>query len=122
MQGRETPHKVPFTAPDWSMKLAEEDFNHCNPNVYTESENFWYLELGGDRDAIGDTEEVARDLISLSLGTWDHIKNSGHHNADNPRRAYHIPVEQDHITALRLIPLENWGGTEETDVFSFDFR
>ena len=83
MQGRETPNKVPFTAPDWSMKLAEEDFNHCNPNVYTESENFWYLELGGDRDAIGDTEEVARDLISLSLGTWDHIKNSGHHNADN---------------------------------------
>ncbi len=83
MQGRETPNKVPFTAPDWAMKLTEEDFDHCNPNVYTESENFWYLELGGDRDAIGDTEEVARELISLSLGTWDHIKNSGHHNADN---------------------------------------
>ena len=82
-QGRETPNKVPFTAPDWSMKLTEEDFDHCNPDVHTESENFWYLELGGDRDAIGDTEEVARELLSLSLGTWDHIKNSGHHNADN---------------------------------------
>ena len=83
MQGRETPHKVPFTAPDWSMKLTEEDFDHCNPNVYTESENFWYLELGGNRDAIGDTEDVAHELVSLTLGTWDHIKNSGHHNADN---------------------------------------
>jgi len=83
MQGRETPQKIPFTAPEWAMKLTEEDFNHCNPDVYTESENFWYLELGGNRDAIGDTEEVAHELISLSLGTWDHIKNSGHHNADN---------------------------------------
>ena len=83
MQGRETPKKVPFTAPDWSMKLTEEDFDHCNPDVYTESENFWYLELGGNRDGIGDTEEVAHELIALSLGTWDHIKNSGHHNADN---------------------------------------
>ena len=83
MQGRETPRKVPFIAPDWSMKLTEEDFDHCNPDVHTESENFWYLELGGNRDSIGDTEEVARELLSLSLGTWDHIKNSGHHDADN---------------------------------------
>ncbi len=83
IQGRETEKKVPFTAPDWSMKLTEEHFNHRNPNVHTESENFWYLELGGNRDGIGDTEEVAKELISLALGTWDHIKNSGHHDADN---------------------------------------
>ena len=83
IQGRETERRIPFTAPDWCMKLDEEDFDHCNPNVYTESENYWYLELGGDRDGIRDTEEVGRELVSLALGAWDHIKNSGHHNADN---------------------------------------
>jgi hypothetical protein len=41
--------------------------------------------------------------------------------ADNARRAYHIPVNRADITALRLVPLENWGGSGETDVFSFDF-
>ena len=41
---------------------------------------------------------------------------------NNVRRAYHLPVKRDDISALRLIPMENWGGTEQTDVFSFDFR
>jgi hypothetical protein len=46
-------------------------------------ENFWYLELGGNRDAIGDTEEVAKDLRALAMGTWDYVKNSGLYNAEN---------------------------------------
>ena len=44
------------------------------------------------------------------------------HITENAIRAYHVPVEREGITALRLIPLENYGGTEETRVFSFDFR
>lgn len=83
IQGRETTQKVPFTPPDRSIKLTQADFEHRNPHIYNEGENFWYLELGGDRDAIGDTEEVADELRALALGTWDHIKNSGLHDADN---------------------------------------
>ena len=83
IQGRETDRKVPFTPPDWSMKLTEENLIHRSPNIYNEAENFWYLELGGNRDAIGDTDKVADELITLAIGMWDHVKNSGHHNADN---------------------------------------
>jgi hypothetical protein len=41
---------------------------------------------------------------------------------DNARRAYHLPMDRSDITALRLTLLDNWGGTDETDLFSFDFR
>ena len=47
------------------------------PDIYDEAENFWYLELGGDRDSIGDTEKVREELLGLATGTWDYIKNSG---------------------------------------------
>jgi hypothetical protein len=40
----------------------------------------------------------------------------------NASRAYHVEVGRDDITAIRLIPLENYGGSGETRVFSFDFR
>ncbi len=39
----------------------------------------------------------------------------------NVRRSYHLTIQRDDILALRLIPLENWGGTDQTDLFSFDF-
>ena len=40
----------------------------------------------------------------------------------NASRAYHVEVRRDDVTAIRLIPLENYGGSGETRVFSFDFR
>ena len=39
----------------------------------------------------------------------------------NLNRAYHVELNEE-ILALRLIPLSNWGDTDETDVFSFDFK
>lgn len=81
--GRETDRKIKFTPPDWAKKFKAEDFERKNINIYSSNENFWYLELGGDRDTIHDTEEVARNLIPLALGAWDYVKNSGKCNADN---------------------------------------
>ena len=40
---------------------------------------------------------------------------------ENVLRSYHVPVKRDGVTALRLIPLENYGKTSETRVLSFDF-
>ncbi len=82
--GRETSQPVPFIAPDWSTKITDEDFeNRRKPNLYDDAENFWCLELGGDQDTIGDTENIRDRLVALALGTWDYIKNSGKYNADN---------------------------------------
>ena len=83
IQGRETTREVPFTPPDWAMKLTDEDYAYRHPTIHHEGENFWYLELGGDRDAIGDTEEVAHDLRALALGMWERVKNDKDQHAEN---------------------------------------
>ncbi len=79
---RETERPVCFTPPAFAKKLTEADFYGRNPDPYYEGQNFWYLELGGDRDSIHDTEEVRDELIGLALGTWDYVKNSGAFQAD----------------------------------------
>jgi hypothetical protein len=82
IQGRETTRSVAFTPPPFALKLSQDDFRHRSPRMHSSYENFWYLELGGNRDAIGDTEEVAKDLRALAMGTWDYVKNSGNYDAD----------------------------------------
>lgn len=83
IQGRETHREVKYTAPEWSKKLTAKDFENREPDIYDPTENFWYLELGGDRDSIGDTEILRDELVSLAAGTWDYIKNSGEFNSKN---------------------------------------
>ena len=81
IQGRETNENIKYTAPQWAKKLTEKDFKNRNPDIYNDSENFWYLELGGDRNTIDETELLRDELVSLAVGTWDYIKNSGNFNA-----------------------------------------
>lgn len=83
IQGRETAERIKFTPPQWSLKDDGKIFDARKPNMKAEYENFWYLELGGNRDSIGDTEEVRDELIPLALGMWDHVKNSGKYDCDN---------------------------------------
>lgn len=77
IQGRKGTVPVKFIPPAWADKLTDEDFAARDPNPEYESQNYWYLELGGDRDEIGDTEEVRDQLLALAYGTWDYVKNSG---------------------------------------------
>ena len=81
--GRETDRKIDFIPPSFATKLTDRDFENRMPDIYDETENFWYLELGGNRDSIGDTEELRDELVALALGTWDYVKNSGRFKADN---------------------------------------
>lgn len=78
--GRETHREVKFIPSERITKLNDEHFKFRKPDMRAEHENFWYLELGGNRDSIGDTEELRDELISLALGTWDYIKNSGNYD------------------------------------------
>ncbi|MBQ7329709.1 MAG: FAD-dependent oxidoreductase [Oscillospiraceae bacterium] len=81
LQGRETDRAVKYTPPAWSKQLGEEDFENRDPDLYKDTENFWYLELGGDRNTIEDTEILRDELVALATGTWDYIKNSGKFDA-----------------------------------------
>ena len=81
LQGRETDRAIKYTPPAWSKQLGEEDFENRDPDLYKDTENFWYLELGGDRNTIEDTEILRDELVALATGTWDYIKNSGKFDA-----------------------------------------
>ncbi len=92
IQGRETHREIKYIPPEWSAKLTEKDFKdrapdkageNNAPDIYDPTENFWYLELGGDRDSIGDTEEIRDELLGLATGTWNYIKNSGNFKSEN---------------------------------------
>ena len=83
LQGRETTEPIRYIPPAFAKKLVKEDFRGRAIDIYNDTENFWYLELGGDRDSIGDTEKVRDELLGLATGTWDYIKNSGNFKSEN---------------------------------------
>ncbi len=77
IQMRKTDRPTKFIAPDRIIKMTPEVIKLRRPDMRATGENFWYLELGGNRDSIGDTEEVRDELIALAYGMVDYIKNSG---------------------------------------------
>ncbi len=93
IQGRETTQKIKFIPPSWGKGFKKQDYKARGMNIYESGENFWYLELGGNRDSIHGTEEISRDLIPLAVGAWDYIKNSGE-----------VPAEHWELDFLGFLP------------------
>ena len=83
IQARDVGHKVQFTAPDFAEKVSVQKLKEKGVSLEKTSENFWYIELGGNVDTIAEAETLNRRLLALCLGVWDTIKNSGEFNADN---------------------------------------
>ena len=83
IQARETDYPVKYTPPKWANKYTEEDLPYRLPNLKNPTENFWYMELGGENDSIADTEEIRDELLKVAYGIWDFVKNSGKYEADN---------------------------------------
>lgn len=77
IQAHKSDKKTSFIPPKFAKKLTAEDLRYRRPDLNSSSENFWYLELGGDRDTIADSETVRDELVALAFGMWDYIKNSG---------------------------------------------
>ena len=68
---------MPYTPPSWARKYTTKDFAHRNIGSY--EYGYWWLELGGDIDIIGDGQKNRHDLLSVLFGVWDYVKNSGNH-------------------------------------------
>ena len=85
LQVRETPVPIPYTPPTWARILPDETRMDTRPHMPDQfrDNNFWWMELGGLQDTIEDAEEIRDELLRLSFGVWDHIKNRGDHRADN---------------------------------------
>ncbi len=78
---------MPFVAPPWVRKFSEEDLKlrpHAEPGLDKGLEyGYWWAEWGGQFDTIKDNELIRDELLAITLGVWDHIKNSGDHGAEN---------------------------------------
>lgn len=85
IQARQTDRPQPFVPPHWANVYAtDDDLPHRDHDLRNSDpmwNNFWWVELGGDRDSIHDTEEVRDELLKAAFGVWDHIKNRGDHGA-----------------------------------------
>ncbi|MBQ6534525.1 MAG: FAD-dependent oxidoreductase, partial [Opitutales bacterium] len=68
---------VAFTPPAWAKKISPEQMKFRGVRGDGLAYGYWWIELGGDGDAIGDNERLRFELLSIVMGVWDYIKNSG---------------------------------------------
>jgi hypothetical protein len=68
---------MPFTPPAWARKITR-DMLRFRP-IRTWEYGYWWVEWGGHIDPIRDNERIRFELLAITLGVWDYIKNSGDH-------------------------------------------
>ncbi|NLE56007.1 MAG: FAD-dependent oxidoreductase [Lentisphaerae bacterium] len=83
LQARETDSPKSYTPPKWARKFPDDASLPNRGHGYTGTNNFWWIELGGENDSIHDSEELRDQLLAIAFGVWDHIKNHGDHGAAN---------------------------------------
>ncbi len=88
IQARETDMPQKFIPPKWAYKYDDEFFaakfaGKMNPFPYKGgTENFWWLEFGGEGDTVHDAEGNRDELLKIAFGIWDYIKNVSAGNAE----------------------------------------
>jgi hypothetical protein len=81
IQLRRTGDPQPFVPPSWAYKFTSPSDFPCRMHG-VRAHNFWWLELGGLRDTIHDAEEIRDELMRVTYGVWDYIKNHAPEKAD----------------------------------------
>lgn len=82
LQMRQTDRPQPFIKPAWANTYPTDE--SLNGRYHGgEEENFWWIEVGGDRDVLHDAETNRDELLRIALGVWDHIKNQADHGMAN---------------------------------------
>jgi hypothetical protein len=71
-------HKpMPFTPPAWARKVTKEQLKFRKINSW--EYGYWWIEWGGNLSTIRDNERIRFELLAITMGVWDYIKNSGDH-------------------------------------------
>ena len=68
---------VEYVAPDFALKDITEIPRFRSINARDHGCKLWWIEYGGRRDTVHDTETIKWELWKVVYGVWDHIKNSG---------------------------------------------
>ena len=84
IEARKTDHPCTFIAPEWAYKYPDDESMYLkNHDIIGTGVNFWWIELGGEMDTLGDAQAINEELIKTAYGVWDHIKNHGDHGMEN---------------------------------------
>lgn len=67
---------MPYEAPSFAIKYEAEKSNPKR-KFANYKDGIWWVEIGSDKDIIGDAEKIREKLMGYSHGVWDYIKNSG---------------------------------------------
>lgn len=68
---------MPFKPPKWARKVSKEQLLKRPTNSW--EYGYWWVEWGGQMHTVHDNERIRFELLSIVLGVWDYIKNSGNH-------------------------------------------
>ena len=86
-QSRECDAPQPFAPPSWAHTFRSCDEipygAHHHPQFW--DFGYWWIEMGGEHDSIRDTEYLRDELLKITYGVWDHIKNHCPHTRDKAR-------------------------------------
>ncbi|HOC67550.1 MAG TPA: FAD-dependent oxidoreductase [Candidatus Hydrogenedentes bacterium] len=74
---RDYGYPIPFTPPRWAQKITSDQLRLRKTHSW--EYGYWWIEWGGQLDAIRDNEKIRFELLSIVMGVWDYIKNSGNH-------------------------------------------
>ncbi|MBV6498018.1 MAG: hypothetical protein CJBNEKGG_00232 [Prosthecobacter sp.] len=78
-QARKHEHPMPFEAPPWARRFSEDDFK-LRPYGQSGFDlgleyGYWWIEWGGCLDTLKDNEKIRDELLAITLGVWDFVKN-----------------------------------------------
>jgi hypothetical protein len=68
---------MPFAPPQWARKVTREQLKFRS--IATWEYGYWWIEWGGNLNTVWDNERIRFELLSIAMGIWDYIKNSGQH-------------------------------------------
>ncbi|NWF83803.1 MAG: FAD-dependent oxidoreductase, partial [Bryobacteraceae bacterium] len=68
---------MPFDPPKWARKVTKEQLKFRR--ITSWEYGYWWIEWGGNLNTIWDNERIRFELLSITMGIWDYIKNSGEH-------------------------------------------
>jgi hypothetical protein len=73
LMARRHSQPMPFVAPPWARKFTAADLHFRSHREY--EYGYWWIEWGGELDTIKDNDRIRHELLSITLGVWDHVKN-----------------------------------------------
>lgn len=78
-QARKHDRPMPFAAPPWARRFTADDFT-LRPYGQSGFDlgleyGYWWIEWGGCLDTLKDNERIRDELLAITLGVWDFVKN-----------------------------------------------